>query len=54
MLFNPFKDWLFHGPFSKGFITYVTAKDIYWYHKVGMLTYLSSYLVSAGDQLPLV
>lgn len=47
MIFNPFKDWLFRGPFNKGFRTYIMTKNIHWYQKVSMLTYLSSYLVSS-------
>lgn len=46
MIFNPFKDWIFRGPFNTGFKTYMKTREIHWYQKVSMLCYLSSYLVS--------
>jgi hypothetical protein len=34
MVFNPFPQWLFRGPFNKAFIKYITNKHIRWYQKV--------------------
>jgi hypothetical protein len=47
LLFNPLRVWLSQGPFNRKFRVYIANPNIHWYQKVSLMTYFSSYLVSA-------
>ncbi|EXJ56310.1 uncharacterized protein A1O5_12577 [Cladophialophora psammophila CBS 110553] len=42
LIFNPMKDWLFHGPFTKTFRTFIRS-DINLTHKITTVGYIGTY-----------
>ncbi|CAM9329387.1 unnamed protein product [Chrysoparadoxa australica] len=53
MIFNPFKHWITKGIFTKLWITFFKVREVPWYSKVGLLSYLGTYL-AMGAALPMI
>ncbi|KAK9919061.1 hypothetical protein WJX75_009087 [Coccomyxa subellipsoidea] len=47
MLFNPVRQWLRCGVFSKLFISYIRLRNIPWYTKVSTMAYMGTYFALA-------